>query len=51
MRYRQQLTKGDMTMFVLPCFRYLDANGIDSMESAASDVVSEIGRLTKLTKL
>ena len=35
----------------LPLFRYLDANGIEHVESTSGDVISEIGRLTQLTKL
>ena len=31
--------------------RYMDANDIVEVESTASDVVSEIGRLTKLVQL
>jgi len=32
-------------------YRYLDANNIDDIESLSGDVISEIGRLRKLTKL
>lgn len=31
--------------------RYLDDNGIEDVESSSDDIVSEIGRLTQLTRL